>query len=158
MEHDDRRLDLETRKSQGTTQNRDRALFTSPHPLAKILDLADDAIISVDSEQHIVLFNHGAERIFGYYPEEMLGKPLDVLLPARLVGIHRQHIRDFEGSKVTARRMGERNEILGRRKDGSEFPAEASISKVDVEGRIMFTVILRDVTERMLVDEKIRTS
>jgi PAS domain S-box-containing protein len=158
MRDDDRRLDLETSKSQVAIQNKDRALLTSPHPLAKILDLADDAIISVDSEQHIVLFNQGAEKIFGYPAEEMMGKPLDILLPARLVGIHRQHIRDFEESKVIARRMGERSEILGRRKDGSEFPAEASISKVNVEGQNMYTVILRDVTERMLAEEKIRTS
>ena len=128
------------------------------YPLAQILDLADDAIISVDTEQRIVMFNQGAEKIFGYHSTEIMGEPLDVLLPQRLVHIHRHHINDFAAASVTARRMGERREILGRRKDGIEFPAEASISKVDVEGQTTFTVILRDVTERTIVEEKIRTS
>lgn len=128
------------------------------HPLARILDLADDAIISVDADQTIVLFNQGAEKIFGYHAKEVIGQPLDVLLPPRLIGVHSQHIRDFGMSAITARRMGERREILGRRKDSSEFPAEASISKVQVDNQTMFTVILRDVTQRTIAEEKIRTS
>jgi PAS domain S-box-containing protein len=136
----------------------DRALLTSPGPLAKILDLADDAIISVDETQRIILFNQGAERIFGYTAREVTGQPLDILLPPRLVETHRRHIHEFADSDVTARRMGERTEILGHRKDGTDFPAEASISKVGVEGFTMFTVILRDVTQRVAAEEKIRTS
>lgn len=145
-------------KPQDRELHSDRELLTSPHPLAKILDLADDAIISVDTDQKIILFNQGAEKIFGYSAQEIMGQPLDLLLPQRLVEIHRMHLKDFEASPIIARRMGERNEILGRRKDGTEFPAEASISKVNVEGRNMYTVILRDVTDRVVVEEKIRTS
>jgi PAS domain S-box-containing protein len=136
----------------------ERTQLTSPDPLAKILDLADDAIISVDEQHLIILFNQGAEKIFGYSYQEVVGQPLDVLLPATLSEVHRQHIKDFAGSHVSARRMGERGEIRGRRKDNTEFPAEASISKVGVEGMTMFTVILRDVTQRVAAEEKIRTS
>lgn len=139
-------------------QHLNRALLTSSDSLARILDLADDAIISVDEEQNIVLFNQGAERIFGYSAQEVYGQSLDILLPARLVEAHRRHIHEFKGSSVSARRMGERSEILGRRKDGDEFPAEASISRVGVNGETMFTVILRDVTERVAAQEKIKTS
>ncbi len=133
-------------------------LLTSPDPLAKILDLADDAIISVDEQQRIILFNQGAERIFGYAARDVTGLPLDVLLPQPRLQVHRQHIRDFDHSGVTARRMGERSEIRGRRKDGTEFPAEASISKVIVNGRTMYTAILRDVTDRIAAEELIRAA
>ena len=126
--------------------------------LARILDLADDAIISVDVQQRIVFFNQGAERMFGYTAGEIANQPLDVLLPPALIEVHRQHIRGFQESDVVARRMGERSTILGRRKDGSEFPAEASISKVDVDGQMMLTVIMRDVTKRARIEQQIKTS
>lgn len=130
----------------------------SSDSLAKILDLADDAIISVDRNQRIVLFNQGAERMFGYSADAVMGQPLDLLLPERLLQAHRQHVTSFAESAVTARRMGERQEIRARRKDGREFPAEASISKVEVNGTTMFTAIVRDATERMLAEELLRNS
>lgn len=125
--------------------------------LAKIIDLADDAIISVDREQRIILFNQGAEKIFGYPAEEVIGQQLDILMPPSLVAAHRTHIQEFCESSVSARRMGERRAIFGRRKNGSEFPAEASISKIEGNGQTILTVILRDTTQRVIQEEKIWT-
>lgn len=136
----------------------DRILLKSSDPLARVLDLAEDAIISVDADQRIVLFNQGAEKIFGYKREEILGELLNTLLPTRFVEAHRDHIDKFANSPVAARTMGERREIFGRRKGGIDFPAEASISKAKLDQGWLFTVILRDITQRKIADESIRAS
>ena len=131
-------------------------LHRSEARLRSILDIAQDAIISIDEGQRITLFNQGAERIFGYSAGEMLGQPLDRLLPARLGDAHARHVKTFAASPERARHMGARDEILGRRKDGTEFPAEASISKFLQAGQPVFTVILRDITERKLLEDQFR--
>lgn len=113
-----------------------------------IVSIAEDAIISVDQTQAITLFNQGAEKIFGYKQSEVIGQPLDILLPQRYANAHRGHVKSFQDTPAASRQMGERQEIFGRRKDGSEFPAEASISKLQLDNEIIFTVILRDVTEQ----------
>jgi PAS domain S-box-containing protein len=127
--------------------------------MASILSIAADAIITIDKDQHILQFNQGAEQIFGYHAEEVLGHPLDMLLPSHFVKIHRQHIRTFASASKSTRRMGELSqEIFGRRKDGSEFPADASISRLTMDGELTFTVILRDITDRMNLVEAIKKS
>lgn len=125
------------------------ALTSSDRRLTNIVSLAADAIISVDQDQCIVIFNYGAEQIFGYTAAEILGQPLDKLIPARYVEAHRDHIRRFTADPDTSRAMNRRMGIHGRRKDGSEFPAEASISKVEENGKIQLTVFLRDISERV---------
>ncbi|HEX6965258.1 MAG TPA: ATP-binding protein [Gemmatimonadaceae bacterium] len=119
---------------------------------ASIIAISSDAIISVDASQHIILFNHGAERIFGYTAAEVLGKPLELLIPERARAAHGKDLERFGRSTVAARRMGERGEIAGRRKSGEIFPADASISKVDVDGQRVYTVVLRDISERKHIE------
>jgi PAS domain S-box-containing protein len=131
-------------------------LRASQERFAGILAIAEDAIVSVDAAQRIILFNQGAERIFGYTAAEVLGQPLDLLLPPRFVEAHRVHMANFAHSGSVARRMGERSEVFGRRKDGTEFPAEASISKLELHGETVFTVMLRDITQRKQAEEAIR--
>lgn len=120
----------------------DGALFSA------ILHSAHDAIIAIDQNQNIILFNQGAKRIFEYSASEIIGQPLEILLPPVLSEVHRAHVRRFAESATIARAMGERREISGRRKDGTIFPAEASIAKVSTGGQTVFTVVLRDITDR----------
>ena len=106
-------------------------------------------------DQRIVIFNTGAEALFGWRREEVIGKAPDVLIPERFLEIHRQHVGSFAEGSVSARKVGERRSVFGRRKDGTEFPADAAISKLALDGRRLFTVVLRDVTEQKhLVQEK----
>jgi PAS domain S-box-containing protein len=131
----------------------EEALYASQTRFAGILDIAKDAIISIDRNQNIILFNQGAEKIFGYTSDEILGRPLEQLLPLRFAQLHRQHVSKFAHSWDTARKMGDRSQVFGRRKDGREFPAEASISKLKCGRETILTVILRDVTERKRAEE-----
>ena len=130
----------------------ERALRASEARFAGIIAIASDAIISVDANFEITLFNQGAEAIFGHRREDVLGRPLDILLPERFRTTHGHHLRNFAMSPVASRRMGERQEILGLRSDGTEFPAEASISKLDLFGTMLFTVVLRDITDRKRIE------
>lgn|GEM_PF-1503973 len=114
---------------------------------SRIIAIAAEAIISIDESQRIILFNEGAENIFGYGASEIMGEPLALLIPERARAGHDQHVRNFGESPEVARRMGHRREIAGRRKNGEEFPAEASISKLEIGGARVYTVVLRDTTE-----------
>lgn len=107
-----------------------------------------DAVICTDAQQRITFFNRGAEAMFGYRSEEVLGRPLGMLIPHRFEAAHREHVDRFGASGQEARLMGERREVSGLRKDGSEFPAAASIAQVSLDGERAYSVVLRDVTER----------
>jgi PAS domain S-box-containing protein len=115
---------------------------------AGILGIAADAIITVDESQRIVHYNRGAEDIFGWPEAGMLGQPLDRLLPDRFRAAHGRHVEGFRDAPEVARRMGERREIYGLRRDGTEFPAEASISRLELGDQRLYTVVLRDITTR----------
>ena len=122
--------------------------------LAGVLDSATDAIITVDEAQKILLYNGAAEAVFGWPRQVIIGEPLDRLVPARFRAAHGDHMRRFGQTGVTSRRMGARNLIYGVRSNGQEFPLDASISQLDTPSGKLFTVILRDITQRLAAEEE----
>jgi len=121
----------------------------------QILEIAADAIVTIDETQDIVHFNRGAEQMFGYDAKEVLGTPLNRLLPERFRAAHPAYVSSFGRSAETARLMGHRREVYGLRKNGTEFPAEASILKIDrTDGRHLYTAVVRDVTERKALERR----
>jgi PAS domain S-box-containing protein len=126
--------------------------------LAAVIGSAMDAVITVDENQRITLFNPAAERMFGYTPEFALGRALDQLIPERFRAAHACHIGKFADTNVSRRKMGALIPIFGLRANGEEFPIEVSISQVQVAGRKIFTAILRDITERLAAEEARKTS
>jgi PAS domain S-box-containing protein len=126
--------------------------------LADIVAIAADAIICIDENQEITLFNEGAEQIFGWKADEIIGKPLDLLLPERFRPTHRGHVEGFGASEDHARRMGHRREISGLRKNGEEFPAEAAIAKVRMGKSVVYSVVLRDITDQVELRKRLQTA
>lgn len=135
----------------------EEALRLSEAKYAGIISLSVDAILSIDEAQRITMFNRGAEQIFGYSRAEILGAPLDVLIPERHRDLHRRHVAEFAKGMMVARQMGDRTtKIVGLRKDGEEFPASASISKVEIGGQTLLTVVLQDITEQTRIEREQR--
>lgn len=123
------------------------ALAESQAQFAGVIDTALDAIITVDERQCIRVFNSAAERIFGYRAGDIVGAPLDRLLPERFRAIHRSHVDVFKSAGERTAAMGAARELCAVRANGEEFPIEASISRCRVGGRMLLTVIVRDVTK-----------
>jgi PAS domain S-box-containing protein len=122
--------------------------------LQSIIALAADAVVSTDGQHRIMLFNAAAEGMFGYSAEEVLGQPLDILLPESAREAHRGHLERFRHMTVDSRRMAERGRVWGRRKSGELFPADAAISKLAVADSTYFTAVLRDVTEERRAEKE----
>lgn len=120
---------------------------------AAIVEMAADAIVSIDEDRRIILFNKSAEILFGYDREEVHGQILEFLIPERYRADHPQYVRDFAASPVLIHSPGHQRPVPGLRKDGSEFIAEISFSKVRIGGELYLTAILHDVTERERLDE-----
>jgi len=133
-----------------------RALANQYKQIAEILDASTDAIISIDNRGMVRRFNRGAEAMFGYRSSEIIGRPLDILIPERFRASHRSYIAAFNRAAESSRLMNERADVFGLRRDGSEFPAEASIVRLMADRRPVFTVIMRDVSERREADAALR--
>jgi PAS domain S-box-containing protein len=133
-------------------------LRVSEARLSAIIASTMDAIVTVDEEQRIVLFNHSAEKIFGYGSGQLLGKPLDMLIPEDLRVAHRVHVRNFGRTGVTSRSMSSPRTLNALRANGEQFPIEATISQVEAAGQKLYTVVLRDLTDRKRAEEELRRS
>jgi PAS domain S-box-containing protein len=157
---DGRNLDLmgELAEALGFAYARHRSEIArreSESRMASIVASAMDAIITCDEGMRIVVFNEAAVRIFGIPAVQAVGMPLERLLPARHRGEHSRYMREFAGGRPTPRSMGTPGRVTGLRADGREFPAEASISWAEAGGSIFYTVIMRDITERLSSERRI---
>lgn len=132
------------------------ALGDAQARLEAVVDSAMDAILTVDREQRIVLFNRAAEAMFGCRREDALGAPLDRFIPARYRAAHRAHVEEFGRTGATRRMMGAGPQLWALRSDGTEFPIEASISQTGEGAEKYYTVIVRDVTRRREFEDRLR--
>jgi PAS domain S-box-containing protein len=142
------RVDLEQHRVHAEAALRSRDLR-----LTGLIESAMDAVVSINDRHEIVLFNAAAEKMFGHAAAAVLGRKLGLLIPPRYHAGHDADIEVFKHAGITARRMGLLGQVAGLRADGTEFPAEASISQLRHGSEMMFTVILRDVTERVQAEQ-----
>jgi PAS domain S-box-containing protein len=132
-----------------TARRQEQNAFKDAHLRAtRILQIAEDGIVSVDANQNIAFFNLKAEAMFGCRAEDVLGKPLTALLPERFRARHTGDVTAFGAGKQSSRPMSARGEIIGMRRNGQEFPMEAAITKVMVGDALTYTAHLRDISER----------
>ena len=126
----------------------ERELRDSRMRLDAIISSAMDAIISINAEQRVVLFNRAAEKMFGISAAEAMGKSINRFIPARFREAHAMDVEKFGRSGVTTRSMGQLGTLSALRSNGEEFPIQASISHIEIGGERLFTVILRDITQQ----------
>jgi len=120
------------------------------------LDSSPDAIITVDGDGRIVVFNRAAERMFGYAAADVFGGTLDTLIPEELRMRHRDHVARYVATAASPRAMGERGRLMAQRRDGTTFPIEASISRHVRDEEVLLTAVIRDVTEQLALEEHLR--
>jgi PAS domain S-box-containing protein len=133
----------------------DRALREADDRYLRTIDTVMDAIVAIDSEQKITLFNRSAESMFGIPASDAIGTPLATLIPEHLREGHGGNIDEFMRSGVGSRSMAAQIEVTGRRADGSEFPIESTISQTLIDGKPQLTAVLRDITERRRAEARV---
>ena len=120
-----------------------------------LVESAPDGVVIIDSDGRIVRVNQQAEKFFGYERDEILGQPVELLMPERFRGVHISHRQQYTAAPRT-RAMGLGFELFGVRKDGSEFPVEISLSPLSIDDRLTVTAIVRDITERTASDQELQ--
>jgi PAS domain S-box-containing protein len=148
-------LDLTALKQAEATVRDLRALREADATIRALLEAAPDAMVIVDRAGDIVLINAQAEKLFGYRRTELIGQPLDRLVPERFRAAHRGHRKNyFEDAR--AREMGLGLDLFALRKDGTEFPVEISLSPLETKQGLLVSSAIRDITERRRAEQELR--
>ncbi len=132
------------------------SLRASQARFAGILAISAEAIISTDVNMRITLYNQSAENIFGFSASEALGQSIDLLIPRSFHAVHARHVAEFSESAKQSLHMSKRRRVLGLRKDGTEFPMAASVSRLDLGQEKFFTIICSDITQEVQAAEELR--
>jgi len=134
----------------------EHALVENRALLSNIIEAAFDAVMVLDDNLNVYLFNSAAEDMFRVTAQEVIGKPMDRFLPRGIGGWHSHQIRDFGKRKLGRHKMGQMRVTTGVRGTGEEFPIEVSLSALESEGSAFYTAIIRDITERKQVEDNLR--
>ena len=132
----------------------ERARRASENNLLQILNSVVDGIISSDEKGIIKVFNPAAERIFGYSSDEVIGQPLNMLMPPKDANAHDKYMHDYSKTKK-AKIIGIGRVVEGKKKDGTVFPMDLAINELEIDGKRIFTGIVRDVTERIKSEKEL---
>jgi two-component system sensor kinase FixL len=136
-------------------RRQDVELFDQAQRIRAILQTAADGIITIDKDGQILSTNPAAERIFRFRPGELLGRNINVLMPDPFHSEHDQYVQNFIRTRIP-KIIGIGREVVGKRSDGSTFPLDLAVSAVSLDGRELFTGIVRDITERKAAEEELR--
>ena len=128
--------------------------LNSAEVFRQLLESAPDAIVGIGRNGRIVLVNSQTELLFGYGRDELIGEPVETLVPERYRGGHGRH-RDGYFADPRTRPMGANLELHGRRRDGSEFPAEISLSSIETEDGVLATAAIRDISDRKRAEREL---
>ena len=142
--------------TQAKRRQAEAALKENQAQLAGIIGSAMDAIVSIDARQRVVLFNAAAEKMFGCSTAQAAGQPLSRFIPARVGGAKHDRLSGLEQGNDALVRVDSFASLTGRRADGGDFPIDTSISEVQLKGERFYTIILRDITERLRAEQALR--
>ena len=148
-------IDEELRRSNIRLQESLEEARTAEQRYRELLEVAPDAIVGVNADGRIALVNTQTEKMFGYHRDDLIGQPVELLLPERLHDTHIQHQHNYTTTPRT-RPMGTGLDLAGRRKDGTEFPVELSLSPMETDEGLLVTSIIRDITDRKQLEEQLR--
>jgi PAS domain S-box-containing protein len=132
------------------------SILENQNRLAGMINSAMDGIISINKSHEIILINPSALKMFNYSANEILGQSINTLIPERFHNVHSNHIDEFGKTGVTTRTMNALGVVVGIRSNGNEFPVEASISQIEINKEKIYTIILRDLSEKKIIEDKIR--